>query len=103
LHIHTPLSLPLSLHDALPISLVTLPRITSYARPSRRSSASRYSFRSIGCCATPVRMAASATAQVSQSSTRGSNGFGMMYSRPNRSEEHTSELQSPDHLVCRLL
>ena len=21
----------------------------------------------------------------------------------NRSEEHTSELQSPDHLVCRLL
>src|SRR5258708_23331202 len=24
-------------------------------------------------------------------------------SRPTRSEEHTSELQSPDHLVCRLL
>src|SRR5207244_9415147 len=23
--------------------------------------------------------------------------------QPNRSEEHTSELQSPDHLVCRLL
>src|SRR5207244_12633129 len=23
--------------------------------------------------------------------------------RKNRSEEHTSELQSPDHLVCRLL
>src|SRR5438552_14019066 len=23
--------------------------------------------------------------------------------RQNRSEEHTSELQSPDHLVCRLL
>src|SRR5258708_39785107 len=23
--------------------------------------------------------------------------------RPCRSEEHTSELQSPDHLVCRLL
>src|SRR5258708_26548941 len=23
--------------------------------------------------------------------------------RPDRSEEHTSELQSPDHLVCRLL
>src|SRR5258708_24759607 len=22
---------------------------------------------------------------------------------PHRSEEHTSELQSPDHLVCRLL
>src|SRR5258708_25111291 len=24
-------------------------------------------------------------------------------SRTSRSEEHTSELQSPDHLVCRLL
>src|SRR5258708_28397738 len=24
-------------------------------------------------------------------------------SLPDRSEEHTSELQSPDHLVCRLL
>src|SRR5258708_14460243 len=25
------------------------------------------------------------------------------YVKPMRSEEHTSELQSPDHLVCRLL
>src|SRR5258708_9551010 len=25
------------------------------------------------------------------------------FSQPRRSEEHTSELQSPDHLVCRLL
>src|SRR5258708_11433967 len=25
------------------------------------------------------------------------------YKNTNRSEEHTSELQSPDHLVCRLL
>src|SRR5258708_11145519 len=25
------------------------------------------------------------------------------HSSPRRSEEHTSELQSPDHLVCRLL
>src|SRR5258708_27634549 len=25
------------------------------------------------------------------------------YDRARRSEEHTSELQSPDHLVCRLL
>src|SRR5258708_17165962 len=29
-----------------------------------------------------------------------SNGLGIIVSR---SEEHTSELQSPDHLVCRLL
>src|SRR5207244_7879592 len=27
----------------------------------------------------------------------------LTYARGRRSEEHTSELQSPDHLVCRLL
>src|SRR5258708_17253738 len=31
----------------------------------------------------------------------GLTGVGLM--RVPRSEEHTSELQSPDHLVCRLL
>src|SRR5258708_30862882 len=32
-------------------------------------------------------------------------GAGLLCARPRqgRSEEHTSELQSPDHLVCRLL
>src|SRR5690348_17995883 len=30
-------------------------------------------------------------------------GLGDVDSRPRRSEEHTSELQSPVHLVCRLL
>src|SRR5207244_8016169 len=29
--------------------------------------------------------------------------FGRRQLREQRSEEHTSELQSPDHLVCRLL
>src|SRR5258708_22741899 len=29
--------------------------------------------------------------------------FALEQPRRNRSEEHTSELQSPDHLVCRLL
>src|SRR5207244_13630470 len=33
-----------------------------------------------------------------ESSTSATN-----YRQPDRSEEHTSELQSPDHLVCRLL
>src|SRR5207244_10870461 len=28
---------------------------------------------------------------------------GQEHPTPTRSEEHTSELQSPDHLVCRLL
>src|SRR5438552_14048803 len=38
---------------------------------------------------------------------RGGSGGGQLGQRPAdlryRSEEHTSELQSPDHLVCRLL
>src|SRR5258708_30743729 len=30
-------------------------------------------------------------------------GFTFQFGGATRSEEHTSELQSPDHLVCRLL
>src|SRR5690348_18210996 len=33
----------------------------------------------------------------------GGSGASRKASRPRRSEEHTSELQSPVHLVCRLL
>src|SRR5258708_13246459 len=33
----------------------------------------------------------------------GVGGFGFAFMIEHRSEEHTSELQSPDHLVCRLL
>src|SRR5437870_7466363 len=33
----------------------------------------------------------------------GTFAFGSMYSETMRSEEHTSELQSRGHLVCRLL
>src|SRR5258708_11025643 len=33
----------------------------------------------------------------------GSRGSKSRFTRFRRSEEHTSELQSPDHLVCRLL
>src|SRR3990170_7194935 len=43
----------------------------------------------------------------SRTAKKGSPSFGdaTAGARPNkaRSEEHTSELQSPDHLVCRLL
>src|SRR5258708_28949732 len=34
---------------------------------------------------------------------RGGGGDGVPAAQDARSEEHTSELQSPDHLVCRLL
>ena len=51
-------------------------RMTSSALPRRLSSSSRYCLMSTGFCATPVSMAACATADASQISTRGSNGFG---------------------------
>src|SRR4051794_41613700 len=35
--------------------------------------------------------------------TPGVTGFVGQGTKPSRSEEHTSELQSPVHLVCRLL
>src|SRR5258708_31433896 len=47
-------------------------------------------------------------AQSSQHGTRKSSASCRYHRKraqrePERSEEHTSELQSPDHLVCRLL
>src|SRR5258708_23846023 len=67
----------LSLHDALPI----FARTPAWALPPRISSAS------------------------SKGVTRPSAGQAIWGSDCTgvRSEEHTSELQSPDHLVCRLL
>src|SRR5258708_14946996 len=44
--------------------------------------------------AQPARLRATITAEVTDADTAQALG---------RSEEHTSELQSPDHLVCRLL
>src|SRR5690348_17962001 len=74
----------LSLHDALPIS--------RYARsvPCRRHShAGRHGFRAGRCRAHGVGRRRSVPRSARRLSTR--------------SEEHTSELQSPVHLVCRLL
>src|SRR5438552_18863708 len=65
----------LSLHDALPIC----------ARRAGRGARTRWRRRS-RCAAAPAVAARG-----------GDRGGG------HRSEEHTSELQSPDHLVCRLL
>src|SRR5947208_13264541 len=45
----------------------------------------------------PVRRSPHTTAQQTRSLEADSRAIG------TRSEEHTSELQSPDHLVCRLL
>src|SRR5438552_17565309 len=69
----------LSLHDALPISSTT----TVSPRPIFRSVARPCGLAEFGPAATMISNASA--------------------SPPSRSEEHTSELQSPDHLVCRLL
>src|SRR5258708_26350579 len=47
----------------------------------------------------------SVSGTIPASSTRspGSSSFPSSSPAASRSEEHTSELQSPDHLVCRLL
>src|SRR2546426_5354409 len=66
----------LSLHDALPISVVPWPRHCRF-------------------CATRVAARDSAIDRAGIREDRGS--------QPQRSEEHTSELQSPCNLVCRLL
>src|SRR5258708_16591364 len=65
----------LSLHDALPISCLRAAR---------------------GACS-PRRRAGLGTAAARRARQRSDRDSG------DRSEEHTSELQSPDHLVCRLL
>src|SRR3989442_5887397 len=69
----------LSLHDALPISFSARARAAACAasRAGWRSSARGWSIRA--CCRTSATI------------------------RGSRSEEHTSELQSRPHLVCRLL
>src|SRR5258708_32401638 len=77
----------LSLHDALPISdRSCLARQRSRSGPSRRHH-------SISPCLQrwPRLLPLSSAARRKQTRP------------PLRSEEHTSELQSPDHLVCRLL
>src|SRR5947208_4689048 len=66
----------LSLHDALPISMT--PGASEKDKVAHRAAAP-----TIGQA--PLRP------------------FSFAVVRRGRSEEHTSELQSPDHLVCRLL
>src|SRR5207244_11432676 len=92
----TPDFCPLSLHDALPIWLpspqfTSTPHGLSFAPGSEKEprlmlvEAPSFAFWSDGGVTVGATLA-TATWKVAE-----------------RSEEHTSELQSPDHLVCRLL
>src|SRR5947209_16917229 len=81
---------PLSLHDALPI----------WAKDSRaKRSRGRRDRKSSRRCRRrpPLPERASRSSPVSASSCSSCSA------RPDRSEEHTSELQSRQYLVCRLL
>src|SRR5207244_11182736 len=85
----------LSLHDALPIFVRSLP----WRQPESITAATSLALRrALGRGATfgPALEEAFALA------ARGGHPLGSFVDRL-RSEEHTSELQSPDHLVCRLL
>src|SRR5947208_10676631 len=77
----------LSLHDALPIW---------WARASMKSSPAARAMTGLSAAAA-MTSTGSILAMARTSSPR--------TARPTapRSEEHTSELQSPDHLVCRLV
>src|SRR5690606_41764885 len=75
---------PLSLHDALPISSAGSRRCRS---PRASSDRSRTSW------AGPVGLA----------ERHGAPGVRVLQVIDSRSEEHTSELQSRENLVCRLL
>src|SRR3712207_8519202 len=83
---------PLSLHDALPICATTA---ASAARTRRAATRTR------ARCATTWRRSPcrSARRRASTSASRGRCSS----ASASRSEEHTSELQSRQYLVCRLL
>src|SRR5689334_23757311 len=82
----------LSLHDALPISASAIDTSRKTTTCSASSTRVAGSSGAPPPTATTPRWSRSAAATASRSS-----------SRKRRSEEHTSELQSQFHLVCRLL
>src|SRR3712207_7522010 len=81
----------LSLHDALPISVVTRSGAMPVTERAERKKA---------------LAAAMSRCSLSRVSTRSPSSRGTVRNfvlGPYRSEEHTSELQSRQYLVCRLL
>src|SRR5207244_12597026 len=100
--LHSPLPFTLYLHDALPISLIWFlpPLAMRVLHPDLKdvwpglANPQESSYALAALTVLPngligIMMAAMFSATMSSIS--------------GRSEEHTSELQSPDHLVCRLL
>src|SRR5438552_10087558 len=95
LFLHRPIPTPLStlsLHDALPISRAVQPRAVHGARHAADGEALQPG--------EPARHLEAVRARLLGDLERAAVRH-VGYAA--RSEEHTSELQSPDHLVCRLL
>src|SRR5690606_41562496 len=88
----------LSLHDALPIYSFGVRLCTSSSGLSSRSS-----FTCL-CASMPTRCSLGFSSQLSPGSCCLPPSGGLSAAlMSNRSEEHTSELQSRENLVCRLL
>src|SRR5207253_9627369 len=102
-HPSTTLLPTLSLHDALPISCnrrrSELHEPKCRARSQKPTSMTRGEFKIFRCGIVGVEAVESDTRHVFPRHTHEQFGIGVIH----RSEEHTSELQSRGHLVCRLL
>src|SRR5207302_4322765 len=88
----------LSLHDALPISTMRTPRPGHSAAPPHEP---RYAMPS-----SPTALAlnpAEPGSKLPRTSSGSAKTVGCPGQLRSRSEEHTSELQSRENLVCRLL
>src|SRR5207244_13551746 len=93
-----PLS-PLSLHDALPISTRSTRIISTRSSPAFGEPAASADKTAR---AAPRRRRGRTCLCAGESDGWAASPRSLTPCR-RRSEEHTSELQSPDHLVCRLL
>src|SRR5207244_10129139 len=98
-----PATHPLSLHDALPIYAITASASLSVASSRASNAALLRGVRSLNSRGRSRVSAAWPSPETTHCRTlpdRCSSRLPMLLLA--RSEEHTSELQSPDHLVCRL-
>src|SRR5207244_11649383 len=88
----------LSLYDALPISTKSGPARHGWFYAITRA---RGYWENLSQTLTPPGRLPARSADIAWRAEVSKPPFGI--SKHARSEEHTSELQSPDHLVCRLL
>src|SRR5690606_41628876 len=102
-HTAPPETYALSLHDALPISAVRLGRPASFRVPARggggRGVGAARGRRHPGALPAAVAAGTHRAAEARHARSPAATAAG----RAPRSEEHTSELQSRENLVCRLL